>query len=473
MSKIFVVDDDHTILTVIKTLLTRAGHTVALADDGTDATSRLESEKPDMLITDIKLPGTDGLTIIKHAKQMFPSLPVIVITAHSDVNDALTAMKNGASDYMVKPFNFKSFLDNVERGLRGSRNVVISSGFFRRSTLKYHLDSFIGDTPVMHTFYSQVQESVASMNYVFLYGAPGTGKSLTAKTIHAYGQRKKAPFVLVDCAAIPTENLRQELFGFRNMNGQYCNGLLITADGGTIYLRNIELLPDDILMEFMKALATREVFPFNMENAVQIDVRLIASSHCLNLAELSKTNPVWEELLHSFETIRMPLLQERIDDIPALISKLLDDFELEKRRYLEISEKAVQELTNCSFAQGNLDELADLVWEAAETAKGESISLEDVRAAISTKHFSPKTDIPNYRVFHNSRSYSSEQMNAPLIPKQLSLKSKVKMIEYQYIIRVIAECGGDKEVAANRLGISLATLYRKLEKRDNMEETLP
>jgi len=466
MARILVVDDELSIVQVLKTLLLRAGHAISAADNGLEARKLLKDNVYDLLITDVRLPGIDGISLLHEAKTIQPDLAVIVMTAYAGVDNAVEAMKNGAFDYVTKPFKFDELMLTIDRAL--SYEKAISENKMLKSSLstKLHFGCMLGDSEAMIEVYRQIEKIAKTNSTVLVLGESGTGKELVAKSIHSESPRKAAQFIAINCAAMPETLLESELFGYMkgSFTGASANrkGLLETASGGTIFLDEIGSIPLGMQAKLLRAIQEKEFRPVGATANIPVDIRIVAASN-ENLQEKVAKGEFREDLYFRLSVIpiHLPPLRERKADIPELIRHFLSAFASENKRQVDISREAMEAMQAFTWP-GNVRQLENMVRRLATLNESGRISPDELPPDIrSQDQASPSeaTKKTDESLFEND-----------FTPEVIPLKQHIKGIEETYIRRVISFCGGDKDMAARKLGVSLATLYRKIEPNSSIEE---
>jgi len=470
MARILVVDDELSIVQVLKTLLLRSGHNVTAASSGDEAVALLKENVFDLMITDVRLPGIDGISLLHKSRALQADLAVIVMTAYAGVDNAVEAMKNGAFDYITKPFKFDELMLTIERAL--SYEKALSENKMLRSSLttKLHFNCIVGDSEPMLEVYRQVEKIAKTNSTVLILGESGTGKELVAKAVHVSSPRVSAPFVTVNCSAMPETLLESELFGYVKgaFTGAAANrkGLFETAHGGTIFLDEIGSIPLSMQSKLLRVLQEKEIRPVGGTANIPIDVRVVAATN-ENLAQKTSKGAFREDLYFRLSVIpiHMPPLRERKGDIPALVSHFAGLFEKENGRAIEFSKDAVDLLGSFPWP-GNVRQLENIVKRLATLSESGKISASELPAELKSKG-AQSAPLPSSAPSRDQGPHSSDE---DFIPEIVPLKQHMRGIEEGYIKRVIKYCNGDKEAAARRLGVSLATLYRKIESETNMED---
>lgn len=451
MAKILVVDDELSVVEVLKSYLKRGNHIVSVSSDGIEALQMLRDEIFDLMITDIRLPGIDGIKLLDKAKSIQSQLAVIVMTAYAEVDTAVEAMKNGAFDYIAKPFKFEELMVTIDRALCYEKALAENKVLKSSLKTKHHFNHLVGDSEPMLRVYSLIEKVARSSSTILIFGESGTGKELVAKAIHETSSLADKPFVTVNCTAMPETLLESELFGYVKgaFTGAVGNkkGLFETANGGTIFLDEIGSIPMNMQMKLLRVLQEKEIRRVGSTESVSVDVRVIAATN-ENLEEKIKLGQFREDLYYRLSVIpiHLPPLREREGDIPLLTSHFLSIFEEENKRGVNISETAVEIFEGYTWP-GNVRELENLVYRLATLCDNNRIEVEDlphnVRNSVKTYTKNPKQVASGF--------------DSAILP----LKQYMKELEETYIERTVNKCSGNKEQAAQRLGISLATLYRK------------
>ena len=450
MAKILIVDDELSIIEVLKTLLTHEGHSVMTSGDGREALKLLKENVFDLLITDIRLPEIDGITLLSQARELQSHLAVIVITAYAKIDNAVEAMKNGAFDYVTKPFKFDEILLTVQRALTYEQTLAENEVLKSSLDTHFHFNCLVGDSEPMRKVYKMIEKVARSNTTVLISGESGTGKELVARAIHSASPRCDGPFVTINCTAMPDNLLESELFGYKKgaFTGANTNkkGLFETANNGTIFLDEIGSIPMSMQMKLLRVLQEKEIRQVGGTEDIKIDVRVVAATNedlVKKIAEHSFREDLYYRL--SVIPIELPPLSRRKEDIPLLINHFINMFNTENARQVEISAKAVKLLKQHAWP-GNVRELENSIKRAATLS-------EDGRLEPD--------DFPELAGLRSTSSDAADTSNIKN-EERLSLKDYIKNIEVSYLKAVVAECNDDKELAAEKLGVSLATLYRKI-----------
>jgi len=442
MSRILVVDDEKDICRALEFLLLGEGYEVKTASSGEEALAMLRKESFDVVLTDLKMEKMDGLALLEEAKKLSPDTAVILMTAYASVESAVTAMKMGASDYIVKPFINEEIRITVRRTLEQMR--IVSENIALKRELSRHRERckgvvFASDS--MQRVFDLIENVAPTKSNILLLGESGTGKSLIAEIIHCTSPRRDGPFMSVNCSAIPETLLESELFGYRKgaFTGAVADkkGLIQMADQGTLFLDEIGDMPPALQAKLLKVLETGEVIPLGDTKPRRSDVRLITATH-QDLPKKIKEGSFREDLFYRINVIEVaiPPLAKRKEDIPLLAEHFVKKFATQnQKRIAGVSKEAMEIILRYKWP-GNVRELANVIERAVVLAKGETIQPHDLPGKLS--------------------------LSAEEAPS--TLKDMMAEYERSAIVAEMEAHGRDKEATARALGIDLATLYRKLKK---------
>lgn len=445
MAKILIVEDDVAFCTMLKTFLVKKNYEVEAVYNATEALNLFKTEKFDVVISDVRLPDKEGLEILKAVKQQNPSTGVIMMTSYAEISKAVNAMKEGAVDYIAKPFNPEVILKSIKAALENdSFSTPGATATTKTKTSK--------STVVEDTYIKGVSEASAKLNKyidlvaptnmsVLIMGESGTGKEQIAKSIHFKSKRNAQAFVAVDCGAIPKELASSEFFGHvkGSFTGAVTNktGHFEAANGGTIFLDEIGNLNYELQVQLLRALQERRVKPVGSNEEIHVDIRVIAATN-EDLFELVKKGEFREDLYHRLNefTIKVPALKERQEDLMIFANYFLDSAndELEKD-IAGFSEDAVEIFKSYPWP-GNLRELKNVVKRAVLLTQGEYILPEVLPHEVRTSK----------RQFEDESNYGL-------------FKSKN---EQELILDALEKTNGNKSKAAKLLSIDRKTLYNKL-----------
>jgi len=441
---ILIVDDEKDICMALNILLTKEGYTVKEAYNGEQALDRLRETNFDVVMTDIRMEKMDGFEVLKQAQKISPETSVVMMTAFASVGSAVEAMRAGASDYITKPF-INDEIRLTVRKLLQSRELQIENQILRQELSQHRGDfaNIIGSSEPMHKVFSFMEKVIPNKSNILITGESGTGKGLVAQAIHSGGPRKDKPFISINCGAIPENLLESELFGHKKGSFTSANedkkGLITMANGGTLFLDEIGELPQALQVKLLHVIQTKELTPVGDTRVITVDVRIIAATNA-DLIQRVKENRFREDLYYRLNVIEihMPSLRERRDDIPVLIKHYFEIFAKESGKTIkDIDYEAMQSLLAYDWP-GNIRELRNTIERAVVLADNEVITIHDLPDKFRT------LDVEGVSIS--------------------SLRQALDNFEREYIRRSIAENKGSKEITASKLGIDLATLYRKLKK---------
>jgi len=450
-ANILVVDDEISIVEVLKALLTREGYSITTAADGEEGLAKLREEKFDLMISDIRMQPMDGITLLRKARDLQEHLAIIMITAYATVETAVEAMKNGAFDYVCKPFKIDELILTVQRALSYEHVMQENETLKENLRTKYHFENLVGDSEKMLKVYALIEKVARTESTILILGESGTGKELVARALHNYSRRKEKPFVAINCAALPETLLESELFGyvkgaFTGAN-KFKKGLFESAEGGTLLLDEIGSIPVDMQQKLLRVLEEREIRPVGGTRNVPVDVRIIAATN-ERLEGKIKKGEFREDLFYRLSVIpvELPPLRERLSDIPLLVKHFLKDMNERESREISIEPVAVSAL-QCYNWPGNVRELENVINRAGALCEASKIDLADLPPKI-------------VEIAQNGNLRAEQEDVAQ--HRGSSLKAFLRNKERDYIQFVLDQCGGDKDKAAKALGISLATFYRKI-----------
>ena len=489
MARVLLVDDELTMVQMMTELLRREEHEVFPFTNGQSASAALITHCPDLVITDLYFDKTraQGLEIVRKARALDPPAVVIVITGFGSIETAVEAMKNGAFDYLEKPFKLDELRLCVQRALSYKAAVTETAYLRKQLKKKYQFSQIIGSAPKMQAVFKLIERVADTDSTILLLGESGTGKELVARALHFNSRRQFAPFVPVNCSALPENLLESELFGHRR--GAFTGaindkrGLFQEADGGTIFLDEVGSMPPLLQSRLLRVLQEHEVRRVGDNTAVSVNVRVVAAAN-ESLEKKIKEGTFREDLYYRLNVIpiELPGLRERRDDIPLLVSHFLKDkAHARSKTPLSVTRQAMELL--CAYDwPGNVRELENAIERAATLCEGEMIRSADLPpsliAAVKRTNPTLETDEPaTLPALPDSALYplhrpetprsalgdgAQEFTSEPVLP----LKTFLRDQERVHLAHVLEQCGGDKEKAALLLGVSLATLYRKLSGSD-------
>lgn len=453
--KILLIDDSTEILENLSAYLTSEGYEITTASDGTTGISRMEKHFYDFILTDMKMPGADGMEVLKYAKEHSPESICIILTGYGTIKNAVEAIKNGAFDYLTKPVKLDEINITLKRALE-YRNLKRENANLRNQLRrKYQFKNIIGESPAMQEVFETVEKVADTDSTVLILGESGTGKELIARALHYHSYRKDGPFVPVNCAAIPSELLESELFGHEK--GAFTSairtriGRFELANGGTLFLDEIGDMNPNLQSKLLRVLQERQFERIGGVKPIKVDIRIISATHQdLKKAVLKKR--FREDLYYRLNVIpiRIPPLRERRSDLPLLVHHFIQHFSKSKRkRVTAITDEAMERLMEYDWP-GNVRELENMIERMVILANSEIIDVSDL----------PERVLP----------VSSGEIMKPLnIPEEgFSLETALNEFERQLILQALNKSGWVKNKAAQLLQVNRTTLIEKI-KRQNLQ----
>lgn len=441
---ILVVDDDADMREMVHDMLKDRGHQVTTAGSGQEAMKVLSEEDYAVVLTDLRMKGMQGLELLAEIKRLYPDINVILMTAFGSVETAVEAMKHGASDYLTKPVKKDELVRVIERVVREASLRREVSRLRKEVHKEYSFHQILGKSKPMRAVFDLIKRVADSPTNVLITGESGTGKELVAKAIHFNSDRKEAPFIPVNCAAIPEQLLESELFG--HMRGAFTDakvdkrGLFEEAQKGSLFLDEISELPLMLQAKLLRAIQEREVRRVGANKPIPVDVRIIAATN-LNIGEEVKAKRFRDDLYYRLNVIelKLPPLRDRREDIPLLVDAFLKKCSESRGKAVKgVSEPALAMLMDYGWP-GNVRELENVIERAVTLSQGEKIAPDDLPPAVQGAR-------GDRRVLDEAAE------------KTLPLHE----IEKEYIKKILDKMGGNKYQAAHVLGIDRKTLYRKL-----------
>ncbi len=451
---VMIVDDEKPMLEWLSILLEEHGYQVSCFSTGEQALQAGLKKMPDILVADVKMPGISGFEVLSKLQEESPGLIGIIMTAFSSVDSAVRAMRNGATDYLVKPFEVDQLLIAIEKALSERELRRENRELKKQIHSKYSVDSIIGKSKPIVELLEKVHMVADKDSTVLISGESGTGKELVARAIHSVSSRSDKPFMAVNCGSISRNLLESELFG--HMKGSFTGahkdkeGLLAAAGGGTFFLDEISELDRELQVKLLRALQERQVLPVGGTIHVPIDVRIIAATNA-DLAEKVKTDDFRADLYYRLNVIplHVPALRERRSDIPYLLDKFLSNYSFETGEDLRrITSEARIVLSEYSWP-GNVRELENVVERICVMTPSPEIGVNDI------------PDFIRFSEGQEQKTFSSGEMAEESTRSNPTLDE----IEKAYTLYVLEhQAMGQKRLAAKILGINESTLYRRLEK---------
>jgi two-component system, NtrC family, response regulator AtoC len=379
-ARILLVDDEPDMLENCSRILSRQGHTCMTAANGREALAILERERPDLLVTDLKMPEMDGMALLRHAHELDPTLPVIMLTAFATIESAVAAVKEGAFDYLPKDFSVDQLRVAVERALRHRGLQVENRNLRQQLQQTLGLENIVGRSPAMTQVFELVKKAARSEANILVLGESGTGKELIARAIHANSPRAGQPFVPVDCASLPEHLLESELFGHEK--GAFTGavrskpGLMETAHRGTLFLDEIAELPAPLQVKLLRVLQERQIRRVGGTSLVDVDVRVVSATN-RDLRDAIAKGQFREELYYRINVIaiQLPALRERAGDVRLLAHTFLKQYG--QGRVTAMDDAVAQALERYAWP-GNVRELQNVIERACALAEGPTVTVKDL-----------------------------------------------------------------------------------------------
>lgn len=448
---ILFVDDELKLLRILSSSFRKKGYSVTIAGNGEEARKKLKECDADIVFLDLNLPDAHGLELLEEFVSLFPQKVFIIITAYGDVESAVTAMKAGAFDYIIKPAK----MDEIELVIEKAYNwmgIKKENNQLREKVKQLETTSgFISTSQEMKEIYDLIERVSATDATVFLHGESGTGKTMVAKIIHQLSDRSNGPFIAVNCAAIPEHLLESELFGYEKgaFTGATTSraGKFEAADGGTIFLDEIGEVPMALQAKLLQVVQEKTFMRLGSNKSRQVDVRIESATN-RNLKQMVQEGSFREDLFYRLNIIDMhiPPLRKRKEDIPLLIEEFIQKHREKMKKDFKITQNLMKILRNYEWP-GNVRELQNAVERAVVLCKGDTLSIEDFPYEIkATIHKEPS----------EKASYS--------IDESKTLPQKLEEIERRFILSAIEDSHGQVAAAARTLGVSRQRLLYKLNK---------
>lgn len=447
--RILVVDDEEIMRGSLCDWLNEDGYIAEAVENGYKALELVKKEEFDLAIVDLKMPGMDGIELLKQLNVINPKLPVIIITAYATIDSAVMAMKEGAADYLVKPFNPEEISLIIKKLIEHQRLIKENIRLRQELTRRFKFQDLIGRSPQMQKVFEMIKTVAPTKSTILIRGESGTGKELVAQAIHELSPRNKYPFVPVACGAMPETLLEAELFGYEKgaFTGAITRykGRIEVADGGTLFLDEIGDISPKTQVDLLRFIQEREFRRLGGKEVLKVDVRIIVATN-KNLEEMVKKNTFREDLYYRLNviTVEIPPLRERKEDIPLLIEHFLDKYRLETGKQIEKVSPEVMKLMMDYDWHGNVRELENVIEHSIVVCKNNEIELED---------------LPPYLV--------KVKKEPVLTNSTLSLAQ----IEKEHILNVLNANEWNIKRSAEILKINRLTLYKKI-KRYNLKKNI-
>jgi len=448
--KVLVVDDEVGMRQLLEKLLEDNGYGVASAVDGVDALDKIKENRPALALVDFKMPRMNGLRLLEKIKKSYPEVVVVMMTAYGTVENAVSAMKLGAFDYINKPFENEEILLVMNKALEKKRleeeNIILR----RQLEKSYTLSDIVSANDKMQKVFDIARKVAQTKSTVLVQGETGTGKELVARAIHDLSPRREKAFVPVDCAALSESLLESELFG--HIKGAFTGavqdkeGLFELAHGGTVFLDEIGHISSEIQAKLLRVLQDGEIKRVGETSSRKVDIRLIAASN-EDLEKAVKEHRFREDLYYRLNVVPIfiPPLRERNEDIPLLIEHFIKKYNLlEKKNLKSVSADALKVLMNYAWP-GNIRELENLIHRAVVMEEGEDIKLSDLPAALR------RPDTAEMRTLYGrSADFRKAKQNA------------VAAFEKRFFTEALLRNQGNMSRVAKEIGLDRRNLHRKL-----------
>ncbi len=440
---ILVADDEGLARQSIGEVLREEGYQVYEAADGQAALNLLEEVEFDVVLSDLKIPGVDGLGVLRTVRDRYPQTMVLLMTAYASVDTVVEALRLGAQDYLLKPLLFDDVLHRVRRLLEHKRQVWEIQLLRREVSKHFDFTNMVGRSPAMQDLFELTKKVAPTNATVLITGESGVGKEVVARLIHAHSRQKEHVFLPVNCSAIPDTLLESQLFG--HTKGAFTGaigaqeGLFQRARGGTIFLDEIGEMPLTLQPKLLRALEEREVMPVGATTPVKIDIRIITATNRDLKTEVAEGR-FREDLYYRLNVIELhiPPLRERREDIPLLVDYLTQRHNQEMKKTYKGVDNATMKLLMSFSWKGNVRELDNILERAMILGNGEWIT---------------PADLPRWESIVSSPSQETSD----------NLKESVQAYERSHIETVLKKTNGDKKRTAELLGLSLSSLYRKMD----------
>lgn len=451
MQRILVVEDDKSLRDFLTIVLKKEGYSVTEASEGEEALRSLKKEIYDLVLTDVKMPKAGGLDVLRAVKETSPDTVVLMITAFASTETAVQAMKEGAYDYLTKPFQMDELKLVIQNALEKRR--LQADNLWLRSQLKEQatFENIIGKGPAMQKVFEVIRKVADTKSNVLILGESGTGKELIARAIHYNSSRRDKPFVAVNCSALPEPLLESELFGHMKgaFTGAHVNkeGLLEVAHGGTVFLDEIGETPPSIQVKLLRVLEEKEFRRIGGTKNIQVDIRIIAATN-KDLERAVAEGQFREDLYYRLDVIPiwLPPLRERIEDIPWLADHFLEQYcRAVGKPPKRITPEAMRLLQTHDW-RGNVRELENVIERVVAMAAGETIEASDIASCLERP------------------SVTREIVPIDLPPEGLDLEAVVEEIERGLLKKALQQAGGVKRKAAELLRLNMRSFRYRLEK---------
>lgn len=440
---ILIVDDEQEIRDSLSIVLQDEGYDCNTSENAESALIALEKGIFDIVISDIRMPGIDGIKLLEKTLEIAPQTIVVLITAYASVETAVQALRKGAYDYILKPLDFDEVIIRIKNLLKHNQLILENRALNKQINKNFNFNSIIGKSPVMQNIYKMIKRVSNSNTNILITGPTGTGKELVARAIHFNSNRANKPFIPINCAAVPESLWESEFFGHKkgSFTGAINNydGVFKSANTGTLFLDEISEIPENIQVKLLRVIQEKEIKPLGSDSSFNVDVRIVAASN-KDLKKSIADGLFREDLyyrLNIFE-IEMPSLSERKEDIPLLINHFIEKYNDELYRNVKlVTNEAMNLLINNEW-KGNIRELENCIERAVLLSEGDQITVNNLPASL--------------RGLDNIQLYFPDKLSEAL-----------GSYEKYHIQQVLKRTNGNRAQTAAILGIHTSTLYRKMQ----------
>jgi two-component system response regulator PilR (NtrC family) len=448
---ILIVDDERSMREFLEIMLTQEGHSVSIAEDGEKACRFLDKQSFDMIITDIRMKNIDGIGVLKKAKSVNPDTVVILISAFATPETAVEAMKEGAYDYIPKPFKVNDFKKIVREAAK-PKAASPENGAQDDLEGRYHFGCLIGESPQMKKVYDLIRKVARTKSNILISGESGTGKELVARAIHGLSDRKEKPFVVINCAGIPETLIESELFGYKKgaFTGAIADktGLFGVAHGGTVFLDEVGELTPAIQVKLLRVIQERTFTAVGGTEEKSVDIRFICATNKDLEKEVIERN-FREDLYFRLNVIQVPIppLREREGDLPLMAQHFLEKYSAELGKDIKKVSAYAMDILGQYYFPGNVRELENIIersvaLETSNIVLPESLALSRLRGEVDNR----------------------TRRRLDLRPEGIDLDVVMANIEREYIVGALEMARGSKQKAADLLGISMRSFRYRLDK---------
>jgi len=454
--KILIVDDEASIREFLEIMLKKEKkYEITLAEDGEQAINMLKKKTFDLVISDLQMPNKTGMDVLGYINQMCPSTVFMLITAFGSTEVAVEAMKLGAYDYITKPFKLDEVRINIAHALESVKLEKENRSLKRELKRSYNFDNMIGNSDKMHSVFDIIKRVSLAPTNILVTGESGTGKEVIAKAIHYNGPLKEAPFITVNCGAIPENLMESEMFGHKK--GSFTGavqdkmGLFQAAEGGTLFLDEVGELPLNIQVKLLRALQERIIRPVGSTENIKVDLRIIAATN-RNLEEMVEEASFRQDLYYRLNVINImaPPLRDRKEDIPLLANHFVNKFNERLGRDVSgVSAEAMEKLSHYNFP-GNVRELENIIERSMALEIGNSILPESLPPLVQTE---------------SGKKYASVH-EIVVTDDGVELDKIIDQIEKEMLLKAMHASNGVKKHAAKLLGISFRSMRYRAEKHN-------